>query len=87
MSEPHDSANNDEPSIDIRTPGLIEAFDSVESLHIWELLRRSGKPTAVKELARLCRIPLRTVQRGLDRFEVVQLVRRHAARSRTPIVR
>lgn len=87
MSEPHDSANNDEPSIDIRTLGLIEAFDSVESLHIWELLRRSGKPTAVKELARLCRMPLRTVQRGLDRFEVVQLVRRHAARSRTPIVR
>jgi predicted ArsR family transcriptional regulator len=76
-----------EPSIDIRTPSLVEAFDSVGSMQAWELLRRNGTPLTAAELARICRIPERTVLRALDRFEAVSLVRRHPARKANPVVR
>jgi len=76
-----------DPSIDIRTPGLVEALDSVGSMHAWELLRRHGKPLSAAELARMSRIPVGAVQRALDRFEVVSLVRRHPGRKASPAVR
>jgi DNA-binding MarR family transcriptional regulator len=76
-----------EPSIDIRTPGLVEAFDSVGAMQAWELLRRSGTPLTAAELARIARMPVRTVQRALDRFEAVKLVRRHPGRKANPAVR
>ena len=76
-----------EPSIDIRTPGLVEAFDSVGAMQAWELLRRSGTPLTAAELARIARMPVRTVQRALDRFETVALVRRHPGRKANPAVR
>ena len=76
-----------EPSIDIRTPGLVEAFDSVGAMQAWELLRRSGTPLTAAELARIARMPVRTVQRALDRFETVALVRRHPGRKANTAVR
>lgn len=87
MHDPNDTPREPEPSIDIRTPGLVEACDSVESMHMWELLRRSGTPLTTAELAKISRMPARTVQRALDRFEAVALVRRHVAESRQPVVR
>ena len=76
-----------ETSIDIRTPGLVEAFDSVGAMQAWELLRRSGTPLTAAELARIARMPVRTVQRALDRFETVALVRRHPGRKANTAVR
>jgi DNA-binding CsgD family transcriptional regulator/DNA-binding MarR family transcriptional regulator len=87
MHDPNDTPKASEPSIDIRSPGLVEACDSVESMHMWELLRRSGTPLTTAELAKIGSMPARTVQRALDRFEAVELVRRHVAESRQPVVR
>ena len=81
MDEQNDpKQQNAEPSIDIRTPGLVEAFESVGAMQAWELLRRNGTPLTAAELARISRMPERTVLRALDRFEAVSLVRRHPAR-------
>ena len=88
MDEQNDpKQQNAELSIDIRTPGLVEAFDSVGAMQAWELLRRNGTPLTAAELARISRMPERTVLRALDRFEAVSLVRRHPARKANPVVR
>ena len=85
MDEQNDpKQQNAEPSIDIRTPGLVEAFESVGAMQTWELLRRNGTPLTAAELARISRMPERTVLRALDRFEAVSLVRRHPAARRIP---
>ena len=88
MDEQNDpKQQNAEPSIDIRTPGLVEAFESVGAMQTWDLLRRNGTPLTAAELARISRMPERTVLRALDRFEAVSLVRRHPARKANPVVR
>jgi hypothetical protein len=71
---PSSPTPSEQPPIDIRTPGLVEALSSVQTHCIWERLRTIGQPTTVAALAASGDWQRDEVQRALDALASVQLV-------------
>ncbi len=60
--------------LDIRTPGLVDAIGSLPHLHLWEALRRLGRPASVKELSNAVGQTSASVVKALAALEEVRLV-------------
>jgi DNA-binding CsgD family transcriptional regulator len=72
-------------AVDVRDPGVVELLLDVRAMSLWELLRRTGRPCELADLANWAQCPASVVQLAMDqlaRFGLVESVRaggRHRA--------
>lgn len=69
-------------AIDVRKEGLIELLLDFNTMAVWEVLHRAGKPLPVLALAERSDSPLAVTQHALDQLESFGLVKRLPAAGR-----
>ena len=68
--------------IELHQPGLLDAIKDIETMGLWECLRRSRRPLTASELAKQTARPLPAVHAALDRLSRAGLVETKKARGR-----
>ncbi len=67
-------------AIRIDDPGVLDAITDLESMGIWECLRRRRRAISVVELAKVAERPASRVQRAIDLLERAGLLQKSPAR-------